>query len=72
MADISTKAPTTIRGFSLPPPSFPRLEFGASLRGIFRLWNDALKLAYMDPYTTLRRQPRIVPDDDLEGRDPTW
>jgi hypothetical protein len=72
MADISAKAPITTRRLSLPRPSFPRLEFGASLREIFSLWNDALKLAYMDPYTSLRRQPQVAPDDDLKGRDPGW
>ena len=72
MTDISTTAPITLRRLSLPRLAFPRLEFGASLRGMFSLLNDALKLAYMDPYTSLRRQRQTVPDDDLEGRDPTW
>ena len=72
MADISAKVPITIRRFSHPWPSFPRLGIGASLREIFSLWNDAIKLAYMDPYTSLRRQPEVAPDDDLKGRDPNW
>ena len=72
MTDISTTAPITIRRLNLPRLSFPRLEIGASLAAISGLVGDALNMAYVDPYTSLRRQPQIVPDDDLEGRDPTW
>ena len=72
MTDISTTAPITIRRLNLPRLSFPRLGIGASLAAISGLVGDALKMAYVDPYTNLRRQPRVVPDDDLEGRDPTW
>lgn len=72
MADISAKAPITIGRLSLPRPSFPKLEFGASLGEIFGLLNEAFKLAYVAPYTNLRRPPQVVLDDDLEGRDPNW
>ncbi|PSJ61026.1 hypothetical protein [Kumtagia ephedrae] len=71
MTDIS-KAPIATRRPGLPRPGVPRLGIGASLWEIFALWNDALKLAYVDPYTSLRRQPQVVPDDDLDGRDPSW
>ncbi|TPI12009.1 hypothetical protein FJW06_18460 [Mesorhizobium sp. B4-1-3] len=33
---------------------------------------DALRMAYVDPCATLGRQSQIIPDDNLEGRDPTW
>jgi hypothetical protein len=72
MADISTAAPITIRRLKLPRLGFPRLGICATLNDIFGLIGDALKLAYVTPYTSLRRQPPIVPDDDLEGRDPNW
>jgi hypothetical protein len=72
MTDISTTAPITIRRLKLPRLGFPRLEIGASLNAIFDVMGDALKLAYVAPYTSLRRQPQVVPDEDLEGRDPTW
>lgn len=72
MTDISTKAPITIRRFSLSRPSFPRLEFGASLAAIFDVMSDALKLAYVAPYGSLHHQPQAVTDDDLQGRDPNW
>jgi hypothetical protein len=71
MTDIS-KAPIATRRPGLPRPGVPGLGIGASLREIFALWNDALKLAYVDPYTSLRRQPQVAPDDYLDGRDPTW
>lgn len=72
MTDVSTTPVVTGRRVSLPRPSFPKLEFGASLRAVFGLFSDALNMAYVSPYTGLRRQPQIVPDDDLEGRDPSW
>jgi hypothetical protein len=72
MTDISNVAPITIRRLSLPRLSFPRLGIGASLREIFGLLDDALRLAYVAPYSSLRRQPLVVPDDELEGRDPSW
>ena len=72
MTDISTTAPITVRRLSLSRLSFPRLGIGASLAAISGLMGDALKMAYVDPYTSHRRQPQIVPDDDLEGRDPSW
>ncbi|RWD72868.1 hypothetical protein [Mesorhizobium sp.] len=72
MADILTTAPTAVRRLNLPRPSLPRLAIGASLSAIPGLWSDALSLAYLAPYTSPGRQPQIVPDDNLEGRDPTW
>ena len=72
MTDISTIAPITVRRLSLPRPSLPRLAIGASLVAISGLLGDAFKMAYVDPYTSLGRRPQVVPDDDLEGRDPTW
>ena len=71
MTDISTTTAITVRRLVGLRPSFPRLEIGASLAAIFGLVGDALKMAYVAPYTSRRRQPE-VPDDDLEGRDPTW
>lgn len=71
MTDIST-TPITIRRLSLPRLCLPRLEVGASLAAIPGLVSDALNMAYVAPYTSLRRQPQVVPDDDLEARDPTW
>jgi hypothetical protein len=72
MADISTTTPITIRRLKLPRLSFRRLAIGASLNAIAGLMGDAVNMAYVAPYTSLRRQGQIVPDDDLEGRDPTW
>ena len=70
MTDISTIAPITIRGLDLPRPSFPRLGISASLAAISGLLGDALNMALVDPYTSRRRPPQVVPD--LEGRDPSW
>jgi hypothetical protein len=72
MADIPTTAPIAIHRRNPPGRGFPSLELGASLTAISRLVGDAFSMAYVAPYTVLRRQPQVVPDDDLEGRDPTW
>jgi hypothetical protein len=72
MTDIPTTAAITVRRLIRLRPSFPRLEIGASLAAIFGLVGDALKMAYVAPYTSRRRQPEVARDDDLEGRDPTW
>lgn len=72
MADILTTTPTTGRRLKLPRLVFPRLAIGVSLNAIAGLVGDALKMAYVDPYASLGRQPQVAPDDDLEGRDPSW
>ena len=72
MADIPTAAPITVRRLNLPRLSVPRLGIGASLVAISGLVADAFNMGYVAPNTSLRRQPQVVPDDDLEGRDPTW
>ena len=72
MTDISTTAAITVRRLVGLRPSFPRLEIGASRAAISSVVGDALKMAYVAPYTSRRRQPEVAPDDDLEGRDPTW
>lgn len=72
MSDISSTAPITIRRLGLPRLCFPKLEIGASLAAIPGLMSDVLSMAYVDPYASFHRQPQVVPDDDLEARDPTW
>jgi hypothetical protein len=72
MTDISTNVPIAIRRLSLPRLRFPRFGFGASLSEIFGLWNDAINMAYVAPYASIRRQPQTVSDDDLDGRDASW
>ena len=72
MADISRPAPITVRRLYLPRLRLPKLAIGASLAAVSGLVGDAFKLACVDPYTSPRRQPQIVPDYDLKGRDPSW
>ena len=72
MTDISPIAPIAIRHSNLQRINIPRLGIGASLAAISALVGDAFNMAYVVPYTGLHRQPQVVPDDDLEGRDPTW
>ena len=42
------------------------------LAAILCALGDAFKMAYLDPYTNAGRPPEVVPDEDLEGRDPNW
>lgn len=72
MTNIFTTAPITIRRLDLRRLNFPRLKIGASLHAIAGLLGDAFNMAYVAPYTDVRRRSQIAPDDDLEGRDPNW
>ena len=77
MADILTTGPTAVQRLKLQRRSFPRLAIAASLNAISSLVGDALTMAYVAPYTglghaSLGRQSQAAPDDDIEGRDPTW
>lgn len=72
MTDISTTLATNSQCADLPQQRRPRLTIGASLGAIFGLMGDAHRMAYLDPFTGRGGQPHIVPDDALEGRDPTW
>ena len=72
MTDISSVAPIASRRSSFQRPNIPALRIGASFLAISVLLGDAFKMAYVDPFTSHRRRPQVVPDDDLEGRDPSW
>ena len=69
MTDIATDAPI-VRRLNLPRLRFAKIV--ASLVAISGLVGDAFHMAHVAPYTNLRRQPKVVPDDALDGRDPTW
>lgn len=71
MTDISLIARTAIRRPTLRR-LIPRLGIGASLAAICGLLGNAFKMAYAAPYNNRGRRPQVVPEDDLEGRDPTW
>lgn len=72
MTDFIITAPISIRRSGLPKLRLPRIAMGASLDAIAGLLGHAFNLTYVDPYTSLRRQPRVTSDNDLEGRDPDW
>ncbi|TIN16679.1 MAG: hypothetical protein E5Y51_13245 [Mesorhizobium sp.] len=71
MVDISTIAPIAIRCSDLQLVK-PALKIGASLVAIFALLADAFNMAYVAPFAGHGRRPQVVPEDDLNGRDPTW
>jgi hypothetical protein len=72
MADTPAAAPRTVRRLNLRRLCLRRLGIGASLAAISGVVADAFIMAYVAPYTSPRRQPQVVTDHDLEGRDPTW
>lgn len=72
MTDFPATAPITIRRLSLPRPSFPRLGIGVLLIEAIALVGDAFSMACVAPYARLHRPPQAAPDDDLNGRDPSW
>jgi hypothetical protein len=72
LTDIISTAPTSIHRSSLPRPGLPKISVGAALGTIVGLVGNAFNLAYVDPYSGVQRKPPIIPDDDLEDRDPNW
>jgi hypothetical protein len=72
MSDTICTPPIAIRRFGLPQLSLSGIGVGASLDAIAGLLGYAFNLAYVDPYTGLQRRPTVIPDHDLEGRDPSW
>jgi hypothetical protein len=72
MTDISATAPIPLRRLKLPRIVLPGPAIGATLEAITLLIGNALDMAYVQPYSSLSRRLRIIPDDDLEGRDPDW
>ncbi|PBC11320.1 hypothetical protein [Mesorhizobium sp. WSM3859] len=72
MTGISIDAFVSAHRLHLPRLRFPRLAIGAELSAVPGLISDAFKMAYLAPYSGLHRQPQVAPDDDLEGRDPSW
>ena len=72
MTDISGVAPIANRRSKWQRLNIPALRIGASFLAICVLLGDAFKMAYVDPYTSHRRRPQVVPDDDLQGRYPSW
>ncbi|TPI26130.1 hypothetical protein FJ414_30590 [Mesorhizobium sp. B3-1-6] len=72
MTDILTTGPTAVRRLKLPRPSIPRLAMLATFNTMFSSMVNARKAAYLDPFTSLDRRPPIIPEDDLEGRNPNW
>jgi hypothetical protein len=72
MTDIISTPPISIRRSSLPRLSLPRTGIGTSLAAIAGALGYAVNLAYVAPFTSLQRQRSVIPDNDLEGRDPNW
>lgn len=72
MTDIISTVPISFRRSSMPRLSLPRIGIAASLDAIAGLFGHALYLAYVDPYSSLQRQPPVIPDNDLDGRNPNW
>lgn len=70
MTHIST--PTIIPRVGLPRPAHLRLAVGASIEAMCGLLGKAFTMAYVDPFTSSHRYHQIVPDENLEGRDPRW
>ena len=72
MTDLSINAPIANRRSRLQRLNIPTLRIGASFAALSALIGDTFKMAYADPYTGHGRRLQVVPDEDLEGRDPNW
>lgn len=71
MSDIISPIPASIRRFGLPRLRLQSIGVGTALGAMARLLGHAFTLAYVAPYTSLHRQPPVLPDDP-DGRDPNW
>jgi hypothetical protein len=72
MTDLITRAPLTIGRLRLLRARFPRLGIGATITAVPASIMRAYCMAYVEPFKVHGRQPVIVSDADLEGRDPKW
>lgn len=72
MTDIITIAPIAIRRQGMQRIKLPKLGIGAALEAFTKAMGQALEMTYVMPYETGRRQPLVVLDADLNGRDPNW
>jgi hypothetical protein len=65
-------APIIIRRLKLFRLRFRRLGIGALLAAMPASLGKAFSMALVDPYTSVRHKLPIIPDHDLEDRDPAW
>jgi hypothetical protein len=72
MTAIITDAPIANRPLKLPRLRFPRFGIGALLAATPGSLGEAFNMAYVNPYASVRRQPKAAPDEDLVGRDCGW
>lgn len=70
MTDIPATTPVSFRRFSLPKFSVSWRATAASIAAIPAAIGDAFNMVYVDPYGAPSR--RVIPDEDLDGRDPDW
>jgi hypothetical protein len=72
MTDLTNSAPLAIRHLRLPRIRFLQLGLGATITAVSTSIAEAVCMAYVEPFNTLRGRPSIPNDFDLEGRDPNW
>ena len=72
MTDIIIITPIAIRRPGLPRLQLPKLAIGRAISEISNAIVQAFEMAYVAPFSAMQRNPSIVFDEDLEGRDPKW
>jgi hypothetical protein len=72
MSDLVNSTPLTIRRLRLPRVRFPKLGIGATIVAVSTSITEAYAMVYVEPFNIRGRQPLIVSDVDLDGRDPNW
>lgn len=72
MTDIITTHSIAIHEPSRVRLQFPNFGIGQSCEALCHAIMDAFAMAYVTPFNAMRRQPPIVVEEDLGGRDPSW
>lgn len=72
MTDMITTHTITLHQSSPVRLQFPNFGIGQACESLCLAIMDAFAMVYVTPFNAMRRQPPIVVEEDLGGRDPSW
>lgn len=74
MTETTTATPIAARRCSLPRLRLhlPRVRIASVFEPLFLFLGDAYSMVYAAPFHCHQPKKTSVPDEDLNGRDPSW
>lgn len=72
MTDIFISAPITTHRLTVGRSHLPRLGIAKTFKTLFVVLGEAYGLVYRSPFTPHPSQPPAFPNEQLDGRDPSW